>query len=199
METKYFNDGFVGKAVFNANEAIKCFNAGMEIRDIDGEYFLFESVDGSEPSESKSINLILDSLQENGKVYVGFCLEGHKVVPKNSTTLTCEFSEGQTVYFLLQGEIASGEVKCVSLSTSKTIAERGQWRFSEAWRCGVSDDRERNCKFENEMRVIQEVFTKDCICINPKSEKIRRYICLPLDKVFSTKEELVQDLLSKSC
>lgn len=198
METKYFNDGFVGKAVFNANEAIKCFNAGMEIRDTEGEYFLFDS-DDSAPSESKSVNLILDSLQENGKVYVGFCLEGHKVVPKNSTTLTCEFSEGQTVYFLLRGEIVSGEVKCVSLATSKTIAERGQWRFSEALRYGVSDDRERNCKFENEMSVIQEIFTKDCICINPKSETIKRYICLPLDKVFSTKEELVQDLLSKSC
>ena len=197
METKYFNDGFVGKAVFNANEAIKCFNAGMEIRDTEGEYFLFDS-DGSAPSESKSINLILDSLQENGKVYVGFCLEGHKVVPKDSTTLTCEFSEGQTVYFLLQGEIASGEVKCVSLSTSKTIAERGQWRFSEALRCGVSDDRERNCKFENEMSVIQEIFTKDCICVNPKSKEIKRFICLPLDKVFSTKEKLVQDLLSRS-
>lgn len=197
METKYFNDGFVGKAVFNANEAIKCFNAGMEIRDIDGEYFLFDS-DGSEPSESESVNLILGSLQENGKVYVGFCLEGHKVVPKDSTTLTCEFSEGQTVYFLLQGGIVSGEVKCVSLSTSKTIAERGLWRFSEALRCGVSDDRERNCKFENEMSVIQEVFTKDCICVNPKSKEIKRFICLPLDKVFSTKEELVKDLLLKA-
>lgn len=199
MEIKYFNDGFVGKAVFNANEAIKCFNAGMEIRDTEGEYFLFESVDGSEPSESESVNLILGSLQENGKVYVGFCLEGHKVVPKDSTTLTCEFSEGQTVYFLFHGEIVSGEVKCVSLATNKTIAEIGQWRFSEASRYGVSDDRERNCKFENEMSVIQEIFTKDCICINPKSKKFIRHICLPLDKVFSTKEKLVQDLLSKSC
>lgn len=199
MEIKYFNDGFVGKAVFNANEAIKCFNAGMEIRDTEGEYFLYESVDGSEPSESESINLILGSLKENGKVYVGFCLEGHKVVPKDSTTLTCEFSEGQTVYFLFHGEIVSGEVKCVSLATNKTIAEIGQWRFSEAFRYGVSDDRERNCKFENEMSVIQEIFTKDCICINPKSKKFIRHICLPLDKVFSTKEKLVQDLLSKSC
>ena len=198
METKYFNDGFVGKAVFNANEAIKCFNAGMEIRDIDGEYFLFDS-DGSEPSESESVNLILGSLQENGKVYVGFCLEGHKVVPKDSTNLTCEFSEGQKVYFLLCGEIVSGEVECVSLATSKTIAERGQRKFSDALRYGVSNDRERNCNFENVMSVIQEIFTKDCICINPKSEKIKRYICLPLDKVFSTKEKLVQDLLSKSC
>ena len=197
METKYFNDGFVGKAVFNANEAIKCFNAGMEIRDIDGEYFLFESVDGSEPSESESINLILGSLQENGKVYVGFCLEGHKVVPKDSTTLTCEFSEGQTVYFLLQGEIVSGEVVCISLATNKSIAERGQ-RFSvEALRYGVSDNRERNCTFERQISIIQEIFTKDCVCIDTKS--VSRYIYLPLDKVFSTKEELVQDLLSKSC
>ena len=196
METKYFNDGFVGKAVFNANEAIKCFNAGMEIRDTEGEYFLFDS-DGSAPSESKSINLILDSLQENGKVYVGFCLEGHKVVPKDSTTLTCEFSEGQTVYFLLQGEIASGEVACISLATNKSIAERGQ-RFSvEALRYGVSDNRERNCTFERQINIIQEIFTKDCVCIDTKS--VSRYIYLPLDKVFSTKEELVQDLLSKSC
>lgn len=196
METKYFNDGFVGKAVFNANEAIKCFNAGMEIRDIDGEYFLFESVDGSEPSESESINLILGSLQENGKVYVGFCLEGHKVVPKDSTTLTCEFSEGQTVYFLLRGEIVSGEVICLSLATNNIIAERGQ-RFSvEALRYGVSDNRERNCTFENQISILQEIFTKDCVCIDTKS--VSRYIYLPLDKVFSTKEELVKDLLLKA-
>ena len=141
----------------------------------------------------------MGSLQENGKVYVGFCLEGHKVVPKDSTTLTREFSAAQKVYFLLQGEIVSGEVMCVSLATSETIAERGQRKLSDALRYGVSNDRERNCNFENVMSVIQEIFTKDCICINPKSEKIRRYICLPLDKVFSTKEKLVQDLLSKSC
>lgn len=199
MEIKYFNDGFVGKAVFNANEAIKCFNAGMEIRDTEGEYFLFESVDGSEPSESESVNLILGSLKENVKVYVGFCIKGHKVVPKDSTTLTCEFSEGQTVYFLFHGEIVSGEVKCVSLATNKTIAEVGQWHFLEALRFGVCNDRETNSRFENEMSVIQEIFTKDCICINPKSKKFIRHICLPLDKVFSTKEKLVQDLLSKSC
>ena len=197
METKYFNDGFVGKAVFNANEAIKCFNAGMEIRDTEGEYFLFDS-DDSAPSESKSINLILDSLQENGKVYVGFCLEGHKVVPKDSTTLTCEFSEGQTVYFLLQGEIVSGEVICLSLATNGKIAARGQSKLTEALRYGVSDNRERNCNFENQISMIQEIFIKDCVYLNPQSKNIDRCICLPLDKVFSTKEELVKDLLSRS-
>ena len=198
MEIKFFEErDFVGKEVTKIDEAIKCFTAGMDIRDVDGDP-LGDMFFGDK-SEYEAILEITDSLKSYGKVYVGFSIGDHKVVPKDSTTLTCEFSEGQTVYFLLYGEIASGEVKCVSLATSKTIAERGQWRFSEAFRYGVSDDRERNCKFENEMSVIQEIFTKDCICINPKSEKIRRYICLPLDKVFSTKEKLVQDLLSKSC
>lgn len=198
MEIKFFEErDFVGKEVTKIDEAIKCFTAGMGIRDVDGDP-LGDMFFGDK-SEDEAILEITDSLKSYGKVYVGFCIGDHKVVPKDSTTLTCEFSEGQTVYFLLQGEIVSGEVKCVSLATSKTIAERGQWRFSEALRYGVSDDREINCKFENEMSIIQEIFTKDCICINPKSKKIGRYICLPLDKVFSTKEKLVQDLLSKSC
>lgn len=198
MEIKFFEErDFVGKEVTKIDEAIKCFTAGMDIRDVDGDP-LGDMFFGDK-SEDEAILEITDSLKSYGKVYVGFSIGDHKVVPKDSTTLTCEFSEGQTVYFLLCGEIVSGEVECVSLATSKTIAERGQRKLSDAWRYGVSNDRERNCKFENEMSIIQEIFTKDCICINPKSETIKRYICLPLDKVFSTKEKLVQDLLSKSC
>lgn len=198
MEIKFFEErDFVGKEVTKIDEAIKCFTAGMDIRDVDGDP-LGDMFFGDK-SEDEAILEITDSLKSYGKVYVGFSIGDHKVVPKDSTTLTCEFSEGQTVYFLLCGEIVSGEVMCVSLATSETIAERWQRKLSDALRYGVSNDRERNCNFENMMSVIQEIFTKDCICINPKSEKIRRYICLPLDKVFSTKEKLVQDLLSKSC
>ena len=196
MEIKYFEErDFVGKEVTKIDEAIKCFTAGMNIRDVDGDplgdMFL------GDMSEDEAILEITDSLKSYGKVYVGFCIGDHKVVPKDSTTLTCEFSERQTVYFLLQGEIVSGEVICISLATNKSIAERGQ-RFSvEALRYGVSDNRERNCTFERQISIIQEIFTKDCVCIDTKS--VSRYIYLPLDKVFSTKEKLVQDLLSKSC
>ena len=198
MGIKFFEErDYVGKEVTKIDEAIKCFTAGMDIRDVDGDP-LGDMFFGDK-SEDEAILEIADSLKSYGKVYVGFSIGDHKVVPKDSTTLTCEFSEGQKVYFLLQGEIVSGEVMCVSLSTSETIAERGQRKLSDALRYGVSNDRERNCNFENVMSVIQEIFTKDCICINPKSETIKRYICLPLDKVFSTKEKLVQDLLSKSC
>ena len=196
MEIKFFEErDFVGKEVTKIDEAIKCFTAGMDIRDVDGDP-LGDMFFGDK-SEDEAILEITDSLKSNGKVYVGFCIGDHKVVPKDSTTLTCEFSEGQTVYFLLQGEIVSGEVMCVSLATSNTIAERGQ-RFSvEALRYGVSDNRERNCTFERQISIIQEIFTKDCVCIDTKS--VSRYIYLPIDKVFSTKEKLVQDLLSKSC
>lgn len=196
MEIKYFEErDFVGKEVTKIDEAIKCFTAGMGIRDVDGDP-LGDMFYGN-MSEDEAILEITDSLKSYGKVYVGFCIGDHKVVPKDSTTLTCEFSEGQTVYFLLQGEIVSGEVICISLATNKSIAERGQ-RFSvEALRYGVSDNRERSCTFERQISIIQEIFTKDCVCINTKN--VNRYIYLPLDKVFSTKEKLVQDLLSKSC
>lgn len=196
MEIKFFEErDFVGKEVTKIDEAIKCFTAGMGIRDVDGDPLGDMFYD--DKSEDEAIIEITDSLKSNGKVYVGFCIGDYKVVPKNSTTLTCEFSEGQTVYFLLQGEIASGEVACISLATNKIIEERGQWYSRDALSYGVCDNRERNCIFEGKMSVIQEIFTKDCVCINTKN--VNRYIYLPLDKVFSTKEELVQDLLSKSC
>lgn len=195
MEIKYFEErDFVGKEVTKIDEAIKCFTAGMNIRDVDGDP-LGDMFLGN-MSEDGAILEITDSLKSYGKVYVGFCIGDHKVVPKDSTTLTCEFSEGQTVYFLLQGEIVSGEVICVSLATSNTIAERGRKFSVEALRYGVSDNRERNYNFESQISIIQEIFTKDCVCINTKS--MSRYIYLPLDKVFSTKEELVKDLLLKA-
>ena len=195
METKYFNDGFVGKAVFNANEAIKCFNAGMEIRDTEGEYFLFDS-DDSAPSESKSINLILDSMQENGKVYVGFCLEGHKVVPKYSTTQTCGFKVGQTVYFLLSGKIVSGEVLCITLATNDLLEQHGKANCDNASYYGASDDHKRNKNFEYHLNIIRSMIIKNCACIKTSAHQNLQYI--PIDKVFSTKELLVQDLLASA-
>lgn len=128
MEIKFFEErDFVGKEITKIDEAIKCFTAGMDIRDVDGDP-LGDMFFGDK-SEDEAILEITDSLKSYGKVYVGFCIGDHKVVPKDSTTLTCEFSEGQTVYFLLCGEIVSGEVECVSLATSKTIAERGRESF----------------------------------------------------------------------
>ena len=92
MGIKFFEErDFVGKEVTKIDEAIKCFTAGMEIRDVDGDP-LGDMFFGDK-SEDEAILEITDSLKSYGKIYVGFCIGDHKVVPKDSTTLTCEFSE----------------------------------------------------------------------------------------------------------
>ena len=195
MEIKYFKNGFVGKAVFDTNEAIKCFNAGMDVVSEIGD-FLYENMEGNLPDDSEVISRIIEIIQENGKVYVGFYLKGKKVVDIDSTNLSCGIKDGQTVYFLHSGEIVSGEVVCISLATNREIEERGRFRFDDAVRYGRSHDYERNGSFESAMGVIYSILTKDCVCINVK--KLNKSLYVPLDKVFSTKEALVQDLLSKS-
>ena len=194
METRYFNNGFGGKAVSNANEAIKCFNAGMEIRTIDG--YLLDGMMGGEKSEDEAILQITENLQADGKVYVGFCLEGHKVVPKNSTTLTCGFKVGQTVYFLLSGKIVSGEVLCITLATNDLLEERGKANCDNALYYGASDDHKRNKNFEYHLNIIRSMIIKNCACIKTSAHQNFQYI--PLEKVFSTKELLVQDLLASA-
>lgn len=191
MEIKYFENGFVGKAVYDTNEAIKCFNAGMDVVSEIGDF-----LDANLPDDSKVITRIIESIQENGKVYVGFYLEEKKVVDINTTTLTCDIKEGQVVYLLHSGEIVPGEVECISLSTNKKIEKRGRFKFWEATRYGTSDDHQRNSQFQSMMTDIHNMLEKDCVCVNVKS--IDNYLYVPLDKVFHTKEALVQDLLSKS-
>lgn len=196
MEIKYFENGFVGKAVYDTNEAIKCFNAGMEVRQADGDDFLWKNEDQTDPSDNDIIGRIIKEISCFGNVYVGFELEGKKVVDINTTTLTCDIKEGQTVYLLHSGEIVSGEVECISLSTNKKIEERGRFKFWKATRYGTSDDHQRNSQFQSMMTDIHSMLEKDCVCVNVKS--IDNYLYVPLDKVFPTKEALVQDLLSKS-
>lgn len=160
MEIKYFENGFVGKAVYDTNEAIKCFNAGMDVRQADGDDFLWKNEELTEPTDNDVIARIINEINSCGMVYVGFRLEGKKVVDIDSTNLSCDIKEGQTVYLLYSGEIVSGEVKCISLSTNKTIEERGRFKFWEAIRYGTSDDHERNTKFESMMSEIHAMLEK---------------------------------------
>ena len=175
MEIKFFEErDFVGKEVTKIDEAIKCFTAGMDTRDVDGDP-LGDMFYGDK-SEDEAILEITDSLKSYGKVYVGFYLEGKKVVDIDSTNLSCGIKDGQTVYFLHSGEIVSGEVVCISLATNKEIEERGRFRFDDAVRYGRSHDYERNGSFESAMATIYSILTKDCVCINVKN-LINLYMC----------------------
>ena len=101
METKYFDNGFVGKKVDDAAEAVMLYNAGMDIRNQYGYGFLWcnDNID-EEPTAKEIASRIIEYIKENGFVYAGFKLDGQKVVKDASTILSCDVQKEQTVYFL---------------------------------------------------------------------------------------------------
>ena len=144
MEIKYFENGFVGKAVYDTNEAIKCFNAGMDVSSEIGD-FLYENMEGNLPNDSEVITRIIESIQENGKVYVGFYLEGKKVVDINTTTLTCDFKIGQSVYFLDNGKICTSTIKEISLTAGSSPPRARKSCCRQATRLSCLTPREWDC------------------------------------------------------
>lgn len=191
MEIKYFENGFVGKEVYDANEAIMCFNAGMNVSSEIGD-FLYENMEGNLPDDSEVISRIIESIQEFGKVYVGFYLEGKKVVDIKTTTLSSNFEIGQTIYFMFDGGICSAVVKCISMSTNKISGT-----LCKDYRSYIETCLKDVWSYvSSKLKDIETLASGNCACVYRSNPG--RYHILPLDKVFPTKEALVQDLLSKS-
>ena len=188
MEIKYFENGFVGKAVYDTNEAIKCFNAGIDVASEVGD-FLYENMDGNLPDDSEVISRIIESIQEYGKVYVGFYLEGKKVVDINTTTLTCGFKIGQSVYFLYNGEICSATIKGINLTANESMGNVCIDRL-ESLGSFIKDNSSYADRIVNDLK---KIGSGNCVYLI-NSGKGHPFI-MPINKIFSTKEALVKDLL----
>ena len=188
MEIKYFENGFVGKAVYDANEAIKCFNAGIDVASEVGD-FLYENMDGNLPDDSEVISRIIERIQEYGKVYVGFYLEGKKVVDINTTTLTCGFKIGQSVYFLYNGEICSATIKGINLTANESMGNVCINRL-ESLGSFIKDNSSYADRIVNDLK---KIGSGNCVYLI-NSGKGHPFI-MPINKIFSTKEALVKDLL----
>lgn len=196
METKYFDNGFVGKKVTDANEAIKLFNAGMDIRAINGCDFLWWGISDSEPSESEIVSRIISSVEEHGAVYAGFELSGDKVVPIHATELNCDIEVGQTVYFLRQGEISHGEVLSIQLATDNKIANtiREQFHILRSYTESI-DSVQSAMNFVNYVDCAEGIVNDNCVCIKTRGSSP---IFMPIGKVFATKEGLIDNLMSNA-
>ena len=196
METKFFDNGFVGKKVTDANEAIKLFNAGMDVRSQDGYNFIYRGISDSEPSASDVVSRIMDYLDTEGYVYAGFELENEKVVPIKSTQLNCDFFVGQTVYFLRQGEISNGEVLSIQLATDNKIANtiREQFHILRSYTESI-DSVQSAINFINYVDCAEGIVNDNCVCIKSRGSSP---IFLPIGKVFSTKEALIDNLVSNA-
>lgn len=196
METKFFDNGFVGKKVTDANEAIKLFNAGMDVRSQDGYNFLYRGISDSDPSESEVVSRIMDYFDTEGYVYAGFELENEKVVPIKSTQLNCDFYVGQTVYFLRQGEISHGEVLSIQLATNNNIANtiREQFNILRSYTESI-DSVQSAINFINYVDCAKDIVNDNCVCIKARGSSS---IFMPIGKVFATKEELIDNLMSNA-
>lgn len=196
METKYFDNGFVGKKVDNANEAIMLHNAGMDIRAKNGCDFLWCDEDNEEPSVSKVASRIIECINDHGFVYAGFELENEKVVPIKSTQLNCDLFVGQTVYFLRQGEISHGEVLSIQLATDNKIANtiREQFHILRNYTESI-DSVQSAINFINYVDCAEGIVNDNCVCIKTRGSSS---IFLPIGKVFSTKEALIDNLVSNA-
>ena len=194
MEIKYFENGFVGKAVYDTNEAIKCFNAGMDVRQTDGDDFLWENEEHEDPSDNEIIGRIIHVINDYGMVYVGFKLEGQKVVDIDSTNLSCGFKDKQIIYFLFNGEIRTGKISSISLTSNKLMKDKAKDLNGEICR---SLGKDLGYYTEGHIRrVVDDLVTMasgNCLYVWDEKSSCSRL--LPLDKVFPTKEALVKDLL----
>ena len=192
MEIKYFENGFVGKSVSDINEAIKCFNAGMDVRQTDGDDFLWENEEQEDPSDNEIIGRIIHVINDYGMVYVGFKLEGQKVVDINTTTLTCDFEVGQSVYFLDNGEICSATIRGINLTANDTMETVCINRLESLGGYIKNND----SHVDRIVSDLKKIGSGNCVYLR-HSGKGHLFI-MPINKVFHTKEALVQDLLSKS-
>lgn len=196
METKYFENGFVGKKVTDANEAIKLFNAGMDIRAQNGCDFLWWNDDDSEPSSSEIVSRIISYIKEHGYVYAGFELANEKVVPVKSTQLNCDFYKGQTVYFLRQGKIYHGEVLSIQLATDDKFEKSIYYQLNRLRGCAESMINDKSAiNFIDYVDDAKDTINANCVFVKTCESS---GIFMSLGKVFATKEALIENLLSNA-
>lgn len=195
METKYFDNGFVGKKVDNANEAIMLHNAGMDIRAQNGCDFLWCDEDNEEPSVSEVASRIIECIKDHGFVYAGFELAGQKVVRDKATMLSCDIQIGQTVYFILDGCINHGSVSSIYMATDNTrnVDINDCLKYIRSY--AKSLNAESAMSFLDNLDYIIRANKPNGVIIklNRNAEVFRS-----LDEIFATKESLIEHLLANA-
>lgn len=193
METKYFDNGFVGKKVDNANEAIMLHNAGMDIRAKNGCDFLWCDEDNEEPSVSEVASRIIECINDHGFVYAGFELEGQKVVRDASTNLSCDVQKGQTVYFLYGGVIENGVVRSISMRSDNLLDDCFNAILRRMRECApYINDIKVAMNFLDQIDDIAMLVQRDFVSVQMRDGKFRH---ISLNKVLASKDDLISNLI----
>lgn len=128
METKAFDNGYVGYRVNTIKEVINAQAAGLKICNEDGYYFnnYIEVVNpetGNEeertPTDDEIFQNIQEAMENECQLYATFYLDCGKVVDDKATTLQSDFYIGEPVYYMSDNRVALGEIVQIDMAYGK--------------------------------------------------------------------------------
>lgn len=198
METKAFENGYVGYRVNTIKEVINAQTAGLKICNESGYYFnnYIETVNPETgeneeraPTDDEILQSIQEAMENEYPVYATFYLDCGDVVSHKLTTLQSNFHVGQEVFYMKGNKIQSKYIFRILLIETAHYNSYGE-----------------NIKVVGEHNSIQ-ISRKECNVYVLAEKKFYNSIsntnCIKYDflevveetDIFATKEELVKHLL----
>lgn len=125
METKAFENGYVGYRVNTIKEVINAQAAGLKICNESGYYFddYIETVNPETgeneeraPTDDEILQSIQEAMENKYPVYATFYLDCGKVVDDKATTLQSDFYIGEPVYYMSNNSVALGEIVQIDMA-----------------------------------------------------------------------------------
>lgn len=138
---------------------------------------------------------IIEEFKNGCKIYAGVKTLNGIVLPSAQTILTSKFYVGNTVYFLDRNEIFTGEIKYISLSKGKNELYNRSYILEKLYH-NIQPNKSIksiDCNTKESLeRFTKDLFSTSYVVV--KVDKYNYHEALPIDKIFKTKQELINSL-----
>lgn len=212
-ETFMENVNFVGREIESLQEVVKGMAAGMDFADEEGAGFTsdVEEEDDNyrEPTEQEVFDRIKEAFEDdNKKVYMGWFLDyDYQITLRRHTTLQSNFQVGQYVYIMHENKIKELYVQQVIL-----VSGYAHDKTSKPDDRGISVTAEDAIKRRNVVGVTKRYVNKEQNLLLLATKETWNYQTpigvaegfayhtfgiYPTNKVFTSKEELVEHLMEE--
>lgn len=202
------NKNMVGVEVMNIQDVVKAQAAGLELVDKEGWGYDYTTDDDEtgeerEPTEQEIFERITKDLAEGKEVYACMILSDDFDVQEHAkTNLKTNFYVHQIVYTMNENKIVEGEIIHLSLSYGHLEDDAVNARLGSAaeklyYFIGsfFTNNSTPEILFTKKSQIVgklRSLFMDACVVM--KTEK-GKYLTRPIDEIFATKEELVDNLM----
>ena len=202
------NENMVGVEVLNIQDVVKAQAAGLELVDKEGWGYDYttddeETGEEREPTEQEIFERITKDLSEGKEVYACMILSNDFDVQEHAkTNLKTNFYVHQIVYTMNENKIVKGEIIHLSLSyghleddavnTHLGNAAEKLYYFIGSFFTNHSTPEILFTKKSQIVGKLRSLFMDACVVM--KTDK-GKYLTRPIEEIFATKEELVDNLM----